>query len=139
MPINQTDEEKINKEIDFPRHEGTCRFCGSVIPVIGADKSDADLKASQECDCGGYKKEQKISGAKKSIQKLFGTECRADGFCPVSEKAIDLMGAVVEAIHAGAISSAALNICGAKAALSVTAKGKIKVVRTDQRQQSFES
>ena len=137
--MSRKDEARLNKEIDFPRTEGTCRYCGAIMPIIGADKIDADNKASEGCDCGGYEKEQRLKRATQEIRKMFGSDCTKIGLRAVNEKGIDVLIGLAKAINEGQISTVGLNIDGAKAVMSLTAKGKIRIVRTDQRQCSSEA
>lgn len=117
---------------------GVCRYCGQTItvPTGITDKEGADAWASAHCDCSASTAArnltEQISAAKDRVRQLFGEDCDEYGFdTPLDSEQIILLEALVEKTALGIISSVKLGFTGrGSASISITAKGKIQVQRS---------
>ncbi|MDR2531478.1 MAG: hypothetical protein LBC82_01370 [Oscillospiraceae bacterium] len=104
----------------------TCSHCGQ-----------ANLSDPLDCNCPEARREARIQAqidkARERIKQLFGENAAERGFAPIhSTDTLDLMNDVVTLIANHAIKNATLQITGrCKAKISLTAKGSIKVGRTE--------
>ena len=119
------------------RMEGSCNYCGQIINVEAETQTEADEKATMECGCGGARLAQKrsrnISEAKELISSLFP---ESDNDAP----SIVALHRMVDEIGTGRYTGVSVQIDGCTSCkISRTAKGNIKVTRTDRQQQSYET
>lgn len=108
-----------------------CPFCGQ-ISLTG-----------DECDCPEAKRERKIKNqifrAKSTIREVFGEECKAEGYEPVSEDNIVFMNNAAEQIAKYKMHAVAVVLTGGtRAKLTRGAKGVIKVERSETKKTTFE-
>ena len=108
-----------------------CEYCGQVL-MDGA-----------ECDCPGARLDRKIKKqiikGKAAIQNLFGSACEKEGLTPVADENIEMMDAAVERIANCKMYSVTLVFPeGVKAKLTRSAKGAIKVERTEVKKNGLE-
>ena len=112
-------------------NDDACPFCGQ-ITLTG------DL-----CNCPGAKQDRKIKEqirrAKWTIKEIFGEACTEEGCTPVSEDNIELMNAAVEQIANFKMHAISLVLpSGTRAKLTRSAKGVIKVERSETKKVSEE-
>lgn len=118
---------------------GTCRFCGQLINVddIFDTQEQADESAVELCECPGSKTErttkEQIAGAKERVNQLFGLNAVDFGFEPVKEREpVVLLENIVELVARRCVSAAGIIIRGGcRAKVNISAKGKIKVERSE--------
>ncbi len=122
---------RVEKQLDGTEiRVGCCRFCGQAyqLEVVGEWTDEMlDEAATNKCDCidaENWKKIQKRKKkAKETVEELF-----ADEEEDILELLKDLAGKTLE----GRIRKAAIVIgSGAKAAVSISAKGGLKIERTE--------
>jgi hypothetical protein len=116
-------------EIEMSNFEGICRFCGEHIPVLAADQKDADLKAEEYCNCGGFAKEKKHKAMMQNIENLFGDSCRKRGFEPVNTETLEIIKAAAEGVFTGAVLSVSIGLGGTAATVTYGKKQSIKITR----------
>ena len=127
-------------------HTGTCQFCDQIIAVNALPSlGEADLAATDQCKCPGAKSErwiaERINDAIQRIDQLFGAEAQQYGFLPIKEReVIDLLETIAIRLAHGLISGATVRIRGScTAKISLSAKGKIKIQRTETNAYSLEA
>lgn len=125
---------------------GVCRYCGQLITVDPhPTQSDADDTASEVCSCPRAREERRVTeqieSANDRVNQLFGEQAEELGFKPIVESGpVELLNTAVELIARRRISSMAVQIRGqCKAKVSFTAKGKIKVERSETRSSALEA
>ena len=119
--------------------EGTCKYCGQIISVQADDQSEADILATSSCNCemaqltGRLKRN--ISEAKLLVEEMFPREEDERNAGVVHELCV-----IIDVIGDGTFRSANLQVNG-KVSVSIarTAKGTIKVSRTDKTKQVYET
>lgn len=117
-------------EIEMSNHEGYCRFCGTGMPILAVDQTDADLKVSEICDCGGSEKEKRHVSMIDNIDAMFGQGCDSSFFKPVSEKQMRLIMAAGESVFNGEVASVSIGLGKTSAKISLTSKDNVKVERS---------
>jgi len=123
---------------------GACRFCGQANINGLFDKNisleDAEEQATLKCNCCEAEIYQKITSAKNNINILFGKGSEEYGMKPTeSEKVIEHMNQVVELIADETILNATIQITArTKAKFSLTAKGAIKIERSETKKYQLE-
>jgi hypothetical protein len=124
--------------------DGACRFCGQLKKVetmIGWTDDQCDELATETCGCFdsctyARKKGQK-ERAEKKINRLFVETLDNE---PLDQAAVDLIREAAELVSDFKIKSCTIdNGNGCKAKVSITAKGNIKVERTDTEKQAEEA
>ena len=118
---------------------GVCRYCGQVninIDTANCSKEEADALASKNCGCSGAKvsreREGQIQKAKERIEQLFGISASLLGFEPVNDDVVEMLNNLVPQLAEDTLLAITVYINSeTKAKLAMTAKGKIKVERTD--------
>jgi len=85
-------------EIEMSNYEGTCRYCGEIQPILAVDQMDADVRISEKCSCGGYRREKRHTAMEDNIQAMFGAGCDGTLFKAVTEEQLDLINAAGEAV-----------------------------------------
>lgn len=118
-------------EIEMANHEGTCRYCGNIQPVLAVDQIDADGKISEKCECSGYQKEQRYKRAADYIEKICDTDCANRGIQALPREVIDGACRMAILINEDLIDNVSIKVGGAKISLAMTSTDKIKVSRTD--------
>ena len=117
-------------EIEMSNHEGYCRFCGTGMPILAVDQTDADLKVSEICECGGSEKEKRHVSMIDNIDAMFGQGCDSSFFKPVSEKQMRLIMAAGESVFNGEVASVSIGLGKTSAKISLTSKDNVKVERS---------
>ena len=121
---------------------GICRFCGQLVQIEvddGASSAEKNLQAVQNCTCFGAnrarEKTASIVKAKELVRELF----EGEGLPPSEEVAVppqrslcEILCDAAELIGAGVIAGITVSVDSrTKAKLSGSAKGRIKVERSD--------
>jgi len=118
--------------MEFGSFEGTCKYCGFILPIMAADQKDADIKVGEGCDCGGYLREKRFINAKVLVDKYFGDACIEAGLRTVDVDVLPLLYKAVECVNSEKIKSVSIAITpSTKCAISMNAKESIRVERTD--------
>lgn len=114
---------------------GACKFCGQLrqVAALGPD-ADPDEAATEACDCyeaARYTSQKRTrERTTKSIEELF----------PKDEAVREILLATMEDIITEEIWSVTIdNGDGLKAKMSITAKGNVKVERTEKEKKVRES
>lgn len=124
--------------------DGACKFCGQlkrVETMIGWTDEQCDELATETCGCidsctYARKKGQK-ERAESKINRLFVETLDNE---PLEEETVDLIRQAAELVSDYKIKSCTIdNGKGCKAKVSITAKGNIKVERTDTEKQAEEA
>lgn len=111
--------------------EGRCKYCGQVIWVTAENSEDADAKAAESCDCGGYALERRLIDAKNVIAELCGEAAASKDKAVMLPNVIELLYAAVERINKEQVDKVTVSAGKSQITLSITSGGKIKVSRTD--------
>lgn len=117
-------------EIEMSNHEGYCRFCGTGMPILAVDQTDADLKVSEICDCGGSEKEKRHVSMIDNIDAMFGQGCESSFFKPVTAAQMKLIKTAGESVFNGEVVSVAIGLGKTQAKISLTSKDNVKVERS---------
>lgn len=137
MPENKDDQGRYTR--------GICKFCGQVHIVPFSDtQEEADDRAAALCDCAGAVKErrrlERIERATGGVERVFGSGASDVGQKPVDAGTLRFLKAAVELMAGEAVDSVTVDIPGiCQAKFRVTAKGNIKISRSETRVRSFES
>ncbi len=124
---------------------GVCQYCGQALIVsMSETQAEADIKAAEECTCGGATRarrlKERIQNALDGIEKIFGQGSKDADYEPIGAAALDFLNAAVTLILEGNIESVSVTIPGVcRAKLLLTAKGNIKICRTEGRTRVIES
>lgn len=126
---------------------GTCKYCGQRITLpdlTDATQEEANKEASRRCGCAQSVADQRIEetveNAKDCIRQCCGAECAKYGLQPATEYTIELLNHLVEDIAYMRINQATIQTSdGSRVRISVNAKGKIKVDRTESRSLNLEA
>jgi hypothetical protein len=118
---------------------GTCHHCGQLLAVGKGmyTQMDADADAEGICKCPSAMHHRRIvkniSEGRDRIQQLFGPGAGSLNFKPIdASEPVELLNDAVEKVARHQISSITLAIWGTcKAKIGLTAKGKIKVERSE--------
>ena len=116
-------------EIEMSNMEGLCKYCGEYRPVLAADQKDADLKAEDNCGCGGLAKEKKHKTMLDNIEKLFGEPCTERGYLPVEPETLETIKAAAEGVFNQSVLSVSIGLGGTSCKVGYGQKGAIKVAR----------
>lgn len=113
-----------------------CRYCGQVVQTDREFRSEEEAGrwAVMHCRCAGaltaQRLESTVAAGKANVRELFGEECGENELEPVSEQTLFLLEQAVELLAAGAMEKVQLTLHdGSKAALTMRAKGTIRVER----------
>lgn len=117
-------------EIEMANYEGTCRYCGEIQPILAVDQMDADVKISEKCSCGGFRREKRHTAMEDNIKAMFGAGCDGTLFKAATEEQMDLINAAGEAVFEGHVASVSIGLGKTAAKLSMTTKGNVKVERS---------
>lgn len=126
-------------EIELFSHEGICKYCGNIQPVLAVDQIDADNKISDSCVCGGAAKERQWNGILKNIEALLGDKAVERGFVQAQPEQIDLVKHAAHEILEGNIGKASMSIENTTVSITVTGKGFIKLSRQYTKQTALEA
>nr|WP_315022935.1 hypothetical protein [uncultured Aminipila sp.] len=126
-------------EIEMYTHDGICRFCGNIQPVLAVDQIDADNKISDSCSCGGAAKERQWNGILKNIDQLLGDKAVERGFVQAQPEQIELVKHAAHEILESNIGSARMSIENTTVSITVTARGFIKLTRQYTKQTALEA
>ena len=115
---------------------GTCRFCGQAQAITPEPGKSAEELAVAACDCAEARRyrlrAERVTRGKEMADALFGSGCEKRCGPAVPEEALQLIKAATVLIVDGVITKMSLLIEGVcKADVGVTAKGEIKVKRTE--------
>lgn len=144
MLKEEVEQEKRDGLIGTIVQDGACRFCGQLKKVetmVGWTDQQCDELATETCGCidsctYARKKGQK-ERAHKKIDKLFVETLDNE---PLDQAAVNLLHEAADIVADGKIKSFNLdNGNGCKAKINITAKGNIKVERTDTEKQAEEA
>jgi len=118
---------------------GVCKYCGQIISVSADTQDVADKLATEMCNCElakiAARTTRNIGEAKRLTEELF----------PASEDErnvglVQALHAIIDEIGLGTFKTASLQINGKiSVAIGKTAKGSIKVARTDKVKQAYET
>lgn len=117
-------------EIEMASHEGICKYCGSMQPILAADQTDANIKVSEHCECKGYIKEKQHDRMIANIDQTFGPGCLKYGLQQVSNEQMFAITYTAEQVFDDVIGHASIGLFGSAAKISRTSKGGIKIERT---------
>ncbi len=125
------------------RPGGGCRFCGQIADIkapLNYTDDQRDELATELCKCyeAEYYTNKKSwkERAHDRIEKLFGEESEE----PINDSEIKILHDAVEPVANNDITSMTVDFGnGIKAKINITAKGKIKVQRTDTDTRSYEA
>lgn len=120
-------------------HQGVCKYCGNVQPVLAADQIDADNKISDSCLCGGAAKEKQWNGILKNIDQLLGEKAVERGYVQAYPEQIELVKHAAHEILESRIGSVRMTIENTTVSITVTAKGFIKLTRQYTKQTALEA
>ena len=115
--------------VEMKTMEGTCRYCGTIQPVMAADQSDADNKISLDCPCGGAAKAKKRIHILDNIEAIAGDNAVKMGFSSVEGGTLSWLKRAGELVLEGKVDKVSVDINGTKVVLGITAKGDVKVKR----------
>lgn len=132
---------KREPELIEQKH-GVCCFCGQIATVeepAGWRQEDIDRLAAEQCDCDGaaeYRgREKRKENAIIAIVEMCG---EIEG--GVEQEVIDLMTGIVDRILGGEMTGATLDLGdGLKVKITITAKGAIKIERSETKKRSREA
>ncbi|MCH5340070.1 MAG: hypothetical protein J1E01_01255 [Acetatifactor sp.] len=121
---------------------GTCRFCGQsgvIHTMFGWSQEQIDEQVTLNCQCEAaqsYKKaKERREKAKKRIYELFGAGAEK----PVSEEAVAIMDAAVDAIENKGMKSITVDLGhGVRGKVAKMAKESIKVEHSERKTQTYE-
>lgn len=125
--------------IEMTSHEGECRFCGNIQPILAADQIDADTKISELCACGGYEKEKQWEAILKNIEQLLGDKAGERGFVEAYPEQIDLVKHIAHEAAESRIGRASLTVENTAVTIAMTAKGRVKISRQHVKQTTLEA
>ena len=108
--------------------EGTCKYCGSVQPIMAADQIDADEKVSDDCECGGAELDNKRKAMYKNLDAVCGEDAVKAGMAPLDEEQMEIAKYVGNAVLKGQLTSASLKINNTTLSFNI-ALDKLKVSR----------
>lgn len=125
---------------------GVCKYCGQVASAEEAfeSKAEANRWASENCTCASATAERRtreqIEDGCDRVDKLFGSECEVYGFEPVAEERIlEKLCEAVKWVAKGYARQIVLQLADyGKATIGLTAKGRIRVSRSESRSYQLE-
>jgi len=126
-------------EIEMYSHEGLCKYCGTIQPILAVDQIDADNRISESCSCGGAAKERQWNGILKNIDQLLGDKAVERGFTQAQPEQIELVKHAAHEMQESQIGSARMSIENTTVSITVTAKGFIKLTRQYAKQTALEA
>lgn len=119
---------------------GTCKFCGQCNWDLDCSEclntDEAIEKATESCECDEAVKyttlRKKYTSAKAHVDDLFGKGCKEKEIEPASTNVLTYLYTCAERVVNSDISAVTVNIArGCQAKISASAKGQIKVERTE--------
>ena len=110
-------------------HEGVCKYCGQITPVLAGTQEEADLLASEECECIGADIKKRKEAVEKNAALIVEGK---DG------DIIEILGTAGIMILNEKISQLSLNTGEIKYKVSVNSKGQIKFVKTKTKQEELQ-
>jgi|GEM_PF-3476118 len=123
--------------MEFQTLEGICKYCGNKQPVMAADQKDADIKITNECDCGGAKKEKTHKAMLKNLENTVGDKASEYGFREVSPQQRKAIDALAEAVFNEHIEKASINVDHTVLTIAMV-KDKVRIIRKKTRVLEFE-
>lgn len=115
--------------VEMKALEGTCRYCGTIQPVMAADQTDADNKISADCPCGGAAKAKKRIHILENIDAIAGDNAVKMGFSSVEGGTLSWLKRTAELVLEGKADKVSVDIDGTKIVIGITSKGDVKVKR----------
>ena len=118
--------------------EGICKFCGSIQPVMAESQEEANVLVSKSCTCAGAELEEKKEKLRQAIDDVAGEGCTIYGMRPMSEPVAGLLQDAGLMVMNGKISKITVGVDGVNITINLSAKGQVKVKRTEGRSVSAE-
>ena len=114
-------------------YQGTCKYCGSVQPIIAESQMAADAIIERKCDCGGYVREGRLLQLKEALKGTVGEECSIYDLQPLEEAVVDFLHKAGVMVFDNRIQKIAVDVDGVSIRISVNTKGVVKVDRKESR------
>lgn len=139
MLRNELEEMKREHPEGLEVQTGSCRFCGQMAQIenlVPWPQEKVDEAATELCGCEAAQnytsRKKRIERAKRTVKRQFET-CLPD-------RAVKILETAVELIEEAQIDSLTLDAGnGLKGKVSITAKGGIKVEKTETRKETQEA
>lgn len=147
IPEEDLREMQEEEERELPEgletYTGTCGFCGQtgiITALPGWSEDEVDKSVTKKCQCEAAKKyadrREQTRKAKERIEEVFGP---AAGKKAIDTAIVGQLVSFVDIIAERKMQAVIVDVGrGLKAKVSCTAKGAIKVERTEVAKESFE-
>lgn len=115
---------------------GFCRKCGRAMFVDAADQNDADIRATQKCDCEQIAKTKQ--GLRYNLHQICGESAEDYGLDPMKAENITLLEVICDRVAEKKVEQAKLLIDGTDIVIKNTSKG-CSIQRTKKRNVKLEA
>lgn len=124
--------------MDMTIHDGKCKYCGDIQPIMAMDQIDADEKISDECTCGGAIMEQKKKNLYEKLSFAIGDDSAKVGLQRVTPEQEKVITTAALAVLYEVLDKVTFKIDGTTVTITRTAE-KVKVKRDDKRTTQLEA
>lgn len=120
-------------EIEMYTHQGVCRYCGEIQPILAADQTDANIKISMECGCGGHEKERQHEKMIMNLEQIIGSKAGKNGFIEIIGDRRVILNSAAEAILNDIIDKITIKFSETTVTMNKNSSGNVKIQRAVQK------
>lgn len=111
--------------------DGICRYCGQLTSVMAESQEDADDIVTMQCTCEDATLEQRKEKLFDNLDEIIGDGAETYGMEPLPQDVRPALMNIGVLVMKEQIQAASINVGGTAVKIKITAKGQVKVSRTE--------